>query len=260
MTQRVAIITGAARGIGFASALRLAEQSWKLVLSGRNPETLARARDEVMARGAEAHIVAGDVRDPAVAVALAEGAMAAFGRVDALINAAGIAKNVPLLDLDLATWDELFSLHVTATFLCSRAVAGVLIQQGEGGTIVNLSSMAASMSMRTTGAYAAAKAAVSSLTRTFAVELADARITVNAVAPGPVATEQLRRVYGEEGYADRSRSVPMNRLAEPGEVAALIAFLVSPDARYLTGQIIGLDGGATAVGAYSFDTYKRRAS
>ncbi len=257
MTQPVAIITGAARGIGYATALKLAAQQYRLILSGRDAGSLTQVINEVRRAGSEAHFVAADVRLTSTAQQLVDAATGIFGRIDMLVNAAGIAKNVPLLELDLDTWNDLFSLHATATFLCCQAVANALVKQGTGGCIVNLSSMAASMAMYSTGAYGAAKAAVSSLTRAFAVELAQYRIRVNAVAPGPVATEQLLTAYGPAGYADRGRSIPMNRLAEPEEVAELIAFLASGDAHYLTGHVFPIDGGATAVGAYSFDTYKR---
>jgi NAD(P)-dependent dehydrogenase (short-subunit alcohol dehydrogenase family) len=237
MTQPVAIITGAARGIGYATALKLAAQQHRLILSGRDAGSLTQVISEVRRAGGEADLVAADVRLPSTAQRLVDAATGIFGRIDILVNAAGIAKNVPLLDLDLNTWNDLFSLHATATFLCCQAVAKALVKQGTGGCIVNLSSMAASMAMYGTGAYGAAKAAASSLTRTFAVELAQFRISVNAVAPGPVATEQLRNAYGPVGYADRGRSIPMNRLAEPEEVAELIAFLASGAAQYLTGHV-----------------------
>lgn len=260
MTRRVAIITGAARGIGKATAICLAAQKYQLVLSGRDAEALAGVVNEVHQVGGDAYAVAGDVRLQATAENLVQSATKVFGRVDALVNAAGIAKNVPLLDLDFQTWNDLFALHTTATFLCCQAVAKALIKQGSGGSVVNLSSMAASMAMYSTGAYGAAKAAVSALTRALGVELAGYGVRVNAVAPGPVATEQLRKTYGPAGYADRSRSIPMNRLAEPEEIADLIAFLLGDGARYLTGQVLHIDGGASAVGGYSFDTYKRNMS
>ena len=134
-----------------------------------------------------------------------------------------------------------------------------MVAAGAGGSIVNIGSIAASMGMYTTGAYAAAKGAVASLTRVLAVELAPHNIRVNAVAPGPIATEQLRKVYAGPMYAERSRSIPMNRLGEPSEVADFIAFLVSPRSVYLTGQVYPIDGGASAVGCYSYETYKRQA-
>ena len=257
MKRPVAIVTGAARGIGRAVALSLAKRNHCLILSGRNGETLAQVRDEVRAAGGDGEVVVADIRSQETAQQLVDAAYKGFGGLDILVNAAGIAKNLPLLELDLDTWNDLFALHSTATFLCSQAAARAMVKQGTGGTIVNLSSMAASMSMHNTGAYGAAKAAVSALTRGFAVELAQHRIRVNAVAPGPVATEQLRKAYGPVGYADRGRSIPMNRLAEPEEVAELIEFLVSDSAQYITGQVFGIDGGASASGAYSFDIYKR---
>jgi NAD(P)-dependent dehydrogenase (short-subunit alcohol dehydrogenase family) len=257
MTSSVVIITGAARGIGKATALLLASQHNRLILSGRDQSALDEVADAVAKAGGDAQPVVGDIQSPEAAVALVEQAQRHFGPVDGLVNAAGIAKNVPLLDLDLETWNSLFSLHATATFLCSQAVARAMVAQGQGGSIINLSSMAASMAMYGTGAYGAAKAAVSSLTRAFAVELAQFDIRVNAVAPGPVATDQLMRAYGPVGFADRGRSIPMNRLATPENVADLISFLLSDRSVYITGQVLAIDGGSTAVGAYSYDTYKR---
>lgn len=134
-----------------------------------------------------------------------------------------------------------------------------MVAQNQGGALVNIGSIAASMAMYGTGAYAAAKGAVASYSRVLAVELAPHKIRVNTVAPGPVATEQLRKVLEGPKYAERSRSIPLNRLAEPLEVASLIAYLVSPAARYITGQTFTIDGGASAVGAYSYETYKRQA-
>src|SRR5262249_13296673 len=157
-------------------------------------------------------------------------------------------KNLPLLDLDLETWQDLFDLHVTAMFRCCQAAGKAMVARGAGGSIVNIGSIAASMAMYGTGAYAAAKGAVASFTRVLAVELAPHQIRVNACAPGPVATEQLRKVYAGPMYAERSRSIPMNRLGEPSDVADFIAFLVSARAAYITGQVYPIDGGASAVG------------
>lgn len=260
MSQPVAIITGAARGIGKAAALQLARDGYSLVLSGREPETLEAVAQEIAAVGGQAVCIAADIREEHTPDALIAAAREHFGRLDALVNSAGVAKMAPLLELDLDTWQSFFDLHATATFRCSQAAAREMIRQDQGGSIVNVSSIAASMAMYGTGAYASAKGAVSSLTRVFAVELAPHRIRVNAVAPGPVATEQLRKVYSGPMYAERSCSIPMNRLAEPDEVAETIAFLLSPASRYLTGQIITIDGGASAVGCYSYETYKRQAS
>lgn len=252
MSAPVAIVTGAARGIGRAVTLRLAESGWSIVANGRSPDELNRLASPKIVP------VIADLRDPGTPQSLVDTALQRFGQLDSLINAAGIARNVPLLDLDIETWNNLFDLHVTATFRCCQAAGRAMVAQARGGSIVNVGSIASSMAMYTTGAYAAAKGAVASLSRVLAVELAPHHIRVNTVAPGPVATEQLRKVYEGPKYAERSRSIPLNRLAEPGEVADLIAFLASPQAAYITGQVFTIDGGASAVGCYSYETFKRQ--
>lgn len=254
MSGQVAVITGAARGIGRATAARLAKDGYALVLNGRSTDELQSLSEEL---GSAVAVVA-DLRDMDTPEALVQRALSEFGRIDVLINAAGIARGVPVLDLDLETWQSFLDLHVTATFRCCQAAARAMIHQGHGGCIVNIGSIAASMAMYGTGAYAAAKGAVASFSRVLAVELAPFRIRVNTVAPGPVATEQLRKVYDGPKYAERSRSIPLNRLAEPAEVADTIAFLVSDQALYLTGQVFTIDGGASAVGCYSYETWKRQ--
>lgn len=253
--HRVAIITGAARGIGRATAKKLHQDGFALVLSGRSRDELESLESELSGSA----VVLGDIREEAMPATLVSTAMESFGRLDALVNAAGIAKMAPLLEIDLETWQSFFDLHVTATFRCGQAAAKAMVEKDDGGSIVNIGSIAASMAMYGTGAYAAAKGAVASFSRVFAVELASYKIRVNTVAPGPVATEQLRKVLEGPKYAERSRSIPMNRLAEPAEVAELIAFLVSPASQYITGQTFTIDGGASAVGAYSYETYKRQA-
>ena len=255
MSRPVAVITGAARGIGKSTAVKLAADGWSVVLSGRSADALESLRAQI---GENAASVIGDVRESATPATLVQTAIDRFGRIDALVNSAGVAKMMPLLDVELDMWQSFFDLHVTATLRCSQAAARAMIAAGEGGSIVNVSSIAASMAMYGTGTYASCKGAVSSFTRVLAVELDPHKINVNAVAPGPVATEQLRAVYTGNMYQERSRSIPMNRLAEPEEVAEMIAFLVSPASRYITGQIFTLDGGASAVGCYSYETYKRQ--
>ena len=251
-SAKAAIITGAARGIGKATALRLSRDGYKIVLSGRDETTLQSVAAEIQAAGGEAAAVAGDVCAPETPQLLVDEALRRFGEIGLLVNCAGIAKHATFLEIELETWQRMLDLHATATFRCGQAVARAMVAAGQGGAIVNISSIAASMAMYTTAAYAAAKGAVLSLTRVMAVDLAPHKITVNAVAPGPVATEQFRAVNDETAYRQRSRAIPLHRLAQPEDVADTIAFLASPQARYITGQIVTLDGGAAAVGCYSY--------
>jgi 3-oxoacyl-[acyl-carrier protein] reductase len=258
LESKVAIVTGAARGIGRATALRLAGAGCRVVLSGRSGATLDAVAHEIQLAGGEAASAPGDLCEADVPQRLIEQARSRFGSVDILVNSAGVAKHAPFLEIDLGDWQRMLDLQLTATFRCGQAAAREMVAAKRSGSIVNLSSIAAAMAMYGTGTYAAAKGGVSSLTRVMAVDLARYGITVNAVAPGPVATEQFRAVNDDNAYRRRGHAIPLNRVAEPAEVADAIVFLCSPQARYITGQLLVVDGGASAVGCYSFETYKRQ--
>ncbi len=258
LESKVAVVTGAARGIGRATALRLASEGCRLVLSGRSADTLDVVAQEIREKGGEAACVPGDLCAADVPQRLMGQARTLFGGLDILVNSAGIAKHATFLEIDPEDWQRTLGLQLTATFRCGQAAARAMVEGKRGGRIVNISSIVAAMAMYGTGAYAASKGGVSSLTRVMAVDLAPHGITVNAVAPGPVATEQFRAINDEKAFRQRGQAIPLNRLAEPSEVADAIAFLCSPQTRYITGQLLVVDGGASAVGCYSFETFKRQ--
>ena len=178
--------------------------------------------------------------------------MKQWGRVDVLVTAAGIYSGSPLPEVSLEQWQRLIDINLTGVFLCNQAVAPILVERGSG-SIVNISSMAGKTSWPASAEYSASKSGVIGLTRSVAMELAPHGVTANAVCPGNTLTEMVRNVAatvgpqdgltGEEWLELRASECPMKRMAEPWEIAGVVAFLASEDSRYLTGQAIEVDGG-----------------
>jgi NAD(P)-dependent dehydrogenase (short-subunit alcohol dehydrogenase family) len=248
----VVVITGAARGIGKACALRFAQEGANLVCLDLLAEENEAAAAECEALGVEALALPCDVTDAESVRSCIQAVLERWGRIDALITAAGIYSGSPLAEVSLAQWQRLIDINLTGVFLCNQAVAPAMMEQGSG-SIINISSMAGKTSWPSTAEYSASKTGVIGLTRSVAMELAPYGPTANAVCPGNTLTEMVRSVAarqgellgmtGEEWLQMRANDCPMKRLAEPWEIAGVCAFLASQDARYITGQAIEVDGG-----------------
>ncbi|KVG65086.1 SDR family oxidoreductase [Burkholderia pseudomultivorans] len=237
----VAIVTGASRGIGEAIARRLARDGLAIVINyaGKAAEAEALAR-ELANAGGQAIAVQADVSDPAAVARLFDAAEAAFGGVDVLVNNAGIMKLAPLADSDDALFDMQIAINLKGTFNTLREAARRL---RNGGRIVNLSSSVVGLKPETYGVYTATKAAVEAMTGILAKELRGRSISVNAVAPGPTATDLFLHGKSAELIERMSKMSPLERLGTPADIASAIAFLVGPDGGWINGQVLRSNGG-----------------
>ena len=241
---RVAIVTGAAQGIGAACAERLAGDGAAVALWDVDDARGTELAKRLAAGGVRAQYMHCNVaRKAEVDAALAE-TLSAFGRVDALVNNAGIFKAADFLEITEADWDAVIDVNLKGAFLVGQAVARVMAAAG-GGAIVNMSSVNGVLAIPSIASYNVSKGGINQLTRVMALALADKGIRVNAVAPGTIATELAKNaVLGSEEAKQRIMSrTPMKRLGEPSEIADVCAFLVSAAASYMTGEIVYVDGG-----------------
>jgi NAD(P)-dependent dehydrogenase (short-subunit alcohol dehydrogenase family) len=240
LAGRVALITGAARGIGAATARRFAREGALVALNDVGGSDLEGLAAEIRGGGGTAVALAGDVARRADVERVVQETMAAFGRVDILINNAGIARDAMAAKMTEEQWDAVLAVNLKGTFLCAQAVLPGMRERG-WGRVVNTSSVGALGNIGQAN-YAASKAGVIGLTRTLALEYAKYGVTVNAVAPGPVMTSMLAGVPDAIKEKIVAR-VPAGRIAQPDEIAAVHAFLASDDAAFVTGQVLFVDGG-----------------
>jgi enoyl-[acyl-carrier protein] reductase III len=239
---KVALVTGGGRGIGRAIVLRLASLGADLVVNYlRNSEAAERTAEAARELGVRAEAVRGHVGDPERVAAMFETVSKLYGRLDILVNNAASGVIRPALDLEPRHWDWTLNINARGAWLCAREAARLM---PSGGHIVNISSLGSGRVLRDYVAVGVSKAALESLTRYLAVELAPLRIAVNAVAGGLVETEALRYFEARETMLDNARSrTPAGRMVTPEDLAGVVAFLCSPDAAMIRGQVIVVDGG-----------------
>ncbi len=244
LEDKVAIVTGASRGIGEAIARAFAENGAKVVLAARKPEALA---DVAASIGPNARAVAAHTGKESDCVALVKAAVEAFGKVDVLVNNAATNPYFgPMLGTEETAWDKTFEVNVKGYFWLTREVAKHLRGRDAPGSIVNVASVAGLMASPGQGVYSMTKAAILSMTKTLAVELASSKIRVNAIAPGFVDTKFASAVLKNDVLLDEVlRMTPLKRYAEPDEIAGGAVYLASDSASYLTGHTLVIDGGMT---------------
>ena len=244
--QKVALVTGAARGIGLATAKRFLVDGWRVALLDIAGEELARAVSG-LAKDDDTLALACDVSDAKAVAAAIEQVAKRFGRLDALVNNAGVAVFASILETSEADWSRILAVNLTGPFLCTKAAAP-LMREGGGGAVVNVTSISAVRASTLRSAYGTSKAGLAHLTKQLAVELASLGIRVNAVAPGPVDTAMAKAVHTPEIRADYHDAIPLNRYGLEDELAEAIFFLSSDRASYITGQVLAVDGGFDAAG------------
>ena len=243
---RAAIVTGGASGIGRACVERLLAAGWRVTILDLDAAALHRVRAQLGDRAA-VRVAGLDVTDEPAAVAAIDDAVAAFGRLDGVVNSAGIAADLHVLDTPVELFRKILDVNLTGTFIVGRAAARAMRQSG--GAIVNIASISGLRGSKGRAAYGASKGAVVTLTQVMAVDLAPFGIRVNAVAPGPVDTPLVETVHTPEVRRAYRHHVPLRRYATADEIAAAVCFLLDGSAAsYITGEILAVDGGFNAAG------------
>lgn len=254
---QVAIITGGGRGIGRAIAIRFARDGADVGLIDTNAEAAAAVAQELREHGRRTCVVEADVSEPSAVEKAVDEISVELGRIDVLVNNAGIEKRAPFLEITAEDWRRQLDVNLSGTFYCSQAAARRMVDR-HYGRIVNLASVAGLIGPIDLAAYGAAKAGIVGLTRAAALDLSDFGITVNAIAPGPIDTELMRGAWTAEALRERPEHGAIARFGTVEEIANAALFLASPQSGFITGITLPVDGGAASSGAYMVEKYRRR--
>ena len=256
-SSSVAVVTGGARGIGLAVARWFLAQSYRVALIDIDADTLKRTNAD-LALPDRVLAMHGDVSNPEQVHAAMLAVQARFGRLDALVNNAGVAVFKPILQTSYAEWRHVLATNLDGAFLCTQAAAPLMLQGG-GGAVVNIASISGLRASTLRVAYGTSKGALIHLTKQQAIELGNVGIRVNCIAPGPVDTEMAKLVHSVAIRSDYYDTIPLNRYGTPEEVAQAVGFLCSPAASYINGQVLAVDGGFDASGV-GLPTLRRNVS
>ncbi|MFC1579927.1 SDR family NAD(P)-dependent oxidoreductase [Thermodesulfobacteriota bacterium] len=244
LKDKVAIVTGATKGIGKACAEEYAKEGARVTLAGRSQELGEAAAGEIIARGGEAIFIACDVSDSAQVNNLVASTVEHFGGLDIMLSNAGINNKAEFLDVTEEDWDRVIEVNLKGVFLCGQSAARQMVKQGRGGVIINMSSVIAVLGLKNQVAYSASKGGITQLTKSMALGLIDKGIRVNAIGPGAVATELMKRVGHNKALMNQILNrTPIGRIAECEEIGRVAVFLASDDSSFIVGQTIYPDGG-----------------
>lgn len=263
LKDKVAIVTGSGQGIGRGIAERFAREGAAVVINDLDEGRLRDAEGAIRGAGGRVLAVRADVSRADEVARVVEETVTAFGTVDILVNNAAWATPIAhFLEMSEEFWDKVLTINLKSVFLCSQAAARLMAEQRKPGAIVNISSFGAARAHREMVAYDAAKGGIEAATRAMAMDLAPWQIRVNAVGPGPIATPALLDLLGTEEKIERMRkTVPLERLGEPADIAAAVLYFASDDAAWVTGQVLYVDGGVVAqLRPAAFERHQKRPS
>src|ERR671932_2013237 len=252
--RRVAVVTGSSKGIGKAIALEFANAGYSVVINARNEEELNQAAKDISKSIKDAgRIVSipGDISKESVCISLIESAVKKFGRIDVLVNNAGIAgESKKINELTEKDWDEVIDINLKGAFLCTREAVKNMMKDGNNSnySIINISSVHEQTPQPESAPYAASKGGMQMLTKTIALELAEKGIRINSIAPGAIATDMNKELLENQKEKEKKeQEIPVHRIGQPEEIAKVALFLASNDASYVAGTTIYVDGGLTLV-------------